>query len=193
MILVIDAYNVLKQALSMRTISDAGKQQFIRQLAAYSKKKGHAIVCVFDGGSFEWPDKERINGVQVVHSGIHQIADEWIKNYIEQHKMYDILLISTDRELNRYAARFSVQSLDALDFYAMLQGAFKEQVASTKSCEQKAVKMSENNQPLLDELMEQASKKIITKVEDVVHKERTSAAHKLSKKERLILQKLKKL
>ena len=192
MILVIDAYNVLKQAHCSNHITDLRKNQFIKQLGIYAKNKGHAIIVVFDGGSFEWPYKEHNKGIKIIHSGIHQSADDWIKNYIEHHKGYDILLISTDRELNDFAWRFGIQSIDAIDFYALLQEALGQHIPFKKN-DQKAVKMSEANTPLLDDLMEQASKKIITKMEDVTHKQRTSKTNKMPKKERQILQKLKKL
>ncbi|MDR3550917.1 MAG: NYN domain-containing protein [Candidatus Babeliales bacterium] len=193
MILVIDAYNVLKQALCASHIADSSRQQFIGQLGYYAKKKGHSIILVFDGGSFEWPYKERVNGIQVVHSGIHESADDWIKNYIEHHKAYDILLVSTDRELNSHARRFGIQSLDAIDFYALLQESLGDSMHSKKMIDQKAVKLSESDMPSLDQLMELASRKVITKVEDIMHKERTSKSHTPSKKERHIIQKLKKL
>jgi len=193
MILVIDAYNVLKQAHCATHISDCQKQQFIKQLGYYAKKKGHAIIVVFDGGSFEWPDKTRSNGIQIIHSGIHQSADDWIKNYIEHHRASDILLVSTDRELNGSAQRFGIQSIDAMDFYALLQEALGQYLHSKTIVNQKAVKISQEDIPSLDALMEIASRKIITKVEDVKPKERTGKAHMLSKTERHILQKLKKL
>jgi predicted RNA-binding protein with PIN domain len=192
MILVIDAYNVLKQALHSGHVSDSSRTLFIKQLGKYGKKKGHAIICVFDGGSYEWTDKERIDGVLVVHSGIHESADEWIKHYLDHHKAYDVLLISTDRELNRYGARLGVQSLDAIDFYGILQDSLNER-ALNKSFDAKAIKTSQQDQPCIDELMEQASKKMVIKIEDVMRQERESKAHKLSKKERHIMQKLKKL
>lgn len=193
MIIVIDAYNVLKQAYCTNHIVQSSKQLFIKQLGNYSKKKGHAVIVVFDGGSFEWPDKEKVNGIQVVHSGIGLSADDWIKNYIELHRSFDILLVSTDRELNKYVKRFGIESIDSVDFYGLLQESVSAVSHAKNLVSQKAIKISEMNMPSLDELMEQASKKIVTKIEDVKFNGRTSKAHTPSKKERQMLQKLKKL
>ena len=195
MILVIDAYNVVKQAHSAPHISESEKQQFIKELGWYAKKKGHAIIAVFDGGSGERPEKERMHGIQVVHTGIHQSADEWIKDYFMQHQTYDMLLVSTDRELNRFVARLAFQSLDAMDFYALMRQALKNAASYQPTSSNLVVKIQEESNPLLDVVMEHASQKILHKSEDVQPKknDRSSNARQLSKKERQILRKLKKL
>jgi predicted RNA-binding protein with PIN domain len=193
MILVIDAYNVLKQALKKKEVSEAAKKQFINQLAAYAKKKGHGIVLVFDGGSYEWPSKERINGIYVVHSGIHESADAWIKKYLDSYKSHNVLLISTDRELGAFASRLGVQSLDASAFYSILQEVqVKPQQASVRN--QMMIKTSKEESQELDELMRQSSATVQEKAEDLIDKnKRKSKAQQLSKKERDMLKKLKKL
>ncbi|MCX5921830.1 MAG: NYN domain-containing protein [Candidatus Dependentiae bacterium] len=195
MIIVIDAYNVLKQALSVNHIADASRQQFINQLSRYGKLKGHSLICVFDGGPYENAHKERINSVYVVYSGMHESADEWIKQYMERYKAQDLLLISTDRELNRYVKAHGIESLDAVHFYAILQATLQSSGTGKKTSEQKLVKLGDQGENGLDELMEEASRIVVTKTEDMagVAATRKSQAHTMSKKERKLLQQFKKL
>src|SRR5690349_924443 len=104
MIIVLDAYNLLRAIPPYKkTISQKERAQFIAQLSAYARSKGHKVIIVFDGGPHEWPFKENMKFVQVVYSGMHESADEYIKEYIEIHKAKDLLLVSSDTELNRYA------------------------------------------------------------------------------------------
>lgn len=192
MIIVIDAYNVLKQVLGTTRVAESYKNQFINQLSKYSSQKGHTIVLVFDAGPFEWPSKERVSGIYVVHSGVNENADTWIKDYVSRHKSHDVLLVSTDRELGRFVSRLNVQTMDALDFYAILQEALKVFDSSGSEQKQTVVKISDLEQPELDSLMLDASKVVPQKAEDM-SKDRASKAHRHSKKERKIVQKIKKL
>ena len=87
MIIVVDAYNLLRSVPPYKkTITDKERMQFIAQLSAYGRRKGHKIVIVFDGGPHEWPFKENMKVVTVVYSGIHESADDYIKEYIEAHR-----------------------------------------------------------------------------------------------------------
>lgn len=195
MIIIIDGYNVLKQALHKIEVSPSAKDHFIGQLSVYVKKKGHAVLVIFDGGSSEIPDRERIGGVTVIHSGIHESADDWIKKYAHHHRGHDLLLVSTDRELGAAVRRMGVASIDAMDFYLLLQQQAHGRNANKGSRQQITVKTAEHEMPELDELMRQASGIIHAKLDDMVEKKenRKSAAYTASKRERAMLKKLKKL
>jgi predicted RNA-binding protein with PIN domain len=194
MIIVIDGYNVLKQALGRTEIAQREKDTFIKQLSRYAKKKGHAVLVVFDGGSTQKADKERIDGISVVHSGFEQSADDWIKNYMQQHKGHDLLLVSTDRELGASVKRMGITCLDSMDFYKILQ---ESTLDSNRSHTTRGpiIKTASHETPGLDDLMMQASRIVNTKLDDAIatKQERKSAAHTVSKKDRQALKKLKKL
>src|SRR5437016_701581 len=113
MIIVIDGYNLLRTVPPYKkTITDTERKQFIAQLGRYGRAKGHKIVVVFDGGPYEWPIKEKqSNNVLLIYSGIHESADDCIRHYLEMHRTQDIVLVTSDRELNNYAAQFSITSI----------------------------------------------------------------------------------
>ena len=194
MIIVIDGYNVLKQALHKIEVSKSVKDHFINQLSVYGRKKGHTMQVVFDGGLSEWPDRTCMGGVIVIYSGIHDSADDWIKKYMHQHKGHDLLLVSTDRELGASVRRFGIACIDAMDFYGLLQRACMGHVEKSSN-QQAIVKTAECELPELDELMHQESRVIQVKLDDRIEKKdfRKSAAHTVSKKEREMIKKLKKL
>lgn len=195
MIILIDAYNMLKQIIAHREIGQRERTRFLSLLGQYSSKKDHYLVIVFDGGPYEWVYKERVHGMQVVYSGVHETADDYIKQYIRDHKESDLLLVSDDRELNKYAARFSMPSISPRDFYILVQEALLEQTSEQLQTEERATKISDESSADIDLLMQEASRTVSTKRSDepsMVHSG-LADGKKLTKEERKLLQKLKKL
>jgi len=196
MIIVVDGYNVLKQVLPSRQITEPERKAFIAQLGKYGRIKHHEIVLVFDGGPSDWVFKERIGGVLVVYPGPSNTADDYIKQYLAKRRTDDMMLISNDRELTQRASQLSISSLDAIYFYKLVQGTLQEALPEQKIPGGGLVKLIEEENPEVDELMKNASKRIATKREDLAPAEissRKSVAHKMSKEERKVQKKLKKL
>ncbi|PKN03174.1 hypothetical protein CVU75_03595 [Candidatus Dependentiae bacterium HGW-Dependentiae-1] len=197
MILVIDGYNVLKQSLRQPQISERAKQHFIAQLNAYGIAKKHTIVVVFDGGPYWNTDTEKIGGITIVHSGTKESADDYIMRYLDTHTASDLLLISTDRDVCKHAWDLNIESIDAIDFYHLLQEGTETQPMQKKS-RQNAVKLTNSNQPELDNLMHEASQQVNTKKENDSEtntrpSKQISSGKMLSKTERRMLKKIKKL
>jgi len=157
MILVIDAYNVLKQVLSTTAISEKIRMQFIKDVASYIHLKKHMAVIVFDAGPTQWPYKEHVSGVQVVYSGTRITADDYIKQFAHENSMRELLLISSDRALCLGVQKDNVESLDVREFYAILQQVINKREHKALSYQEKAVKMSTSQDADLDEIMLQAS------------------------------------
>jgi len=195
MIIVIDGYNLLHAIPQYKkTITERERNYFIANLAGYAALKGHKIVLVFDGGPSDWPTKESHKKVEVVYSGTRESADDYIKEYIEKHRAKDLLLVSTDRELNNYAASFGVPSIDAYEFYQVLRDA-KNQIKNGPQQSQTVVKTAVGSKEYVDMLMMNASKMVPEKAEDVEaeRKSRIPKQRKLSKQERALLKKVGKL
>jgi predicted RNA-binding protein with PIN domain len=189
--LLIDGYNVLKKIKKTSSISDNERKNFIRQLNNYAHKKNLSIVIVFDGGPFSWPDHEKIsNYLEVVYSGTRETADDYIKKYIENHKGQDILLVSSDRELITVARQGNIHSLDSYEFsnYLLAMETIKP---VKKTITHAAQKITTTAHEELDALMEQLNINKIKKETETIS--RKIKSKKLSKEERKLLQKLKKL
>lgn len=199
MIILVDAYNLLRATPPYKkTITEKERMQFIARLSGYGRNKGHKIVIVFDGGPHEWPFKENMKVVQIVYSGMHETADDYIKEYIEGHKAKDLLLVSSDSELNRYAQHRNIPSIDSATFSQLLYEEMKNSKSSSAKPQDTIVKIAQDKefssdaQDMLDKLMTQASKTVSEKSEDF-SQTRTMKKDQLTKEERILLQKLKKL
>lgn len=190
MIIVIDGYNVLRAAFPGPHTSERQKEGFIKQLGTYAKKKGHKIILVFDGGSNQWPDKQKQNGIAIVYSGYEKSADDYMKSYMHEHKEKDVFLVSSDREVRDEARQLNIESIGGFSFYNRLQEELKAN-HEQKEIETEVVKMAKNTVPELDELMEESE--VVEKKEEEASEQRVSPTQKLSKKERKKLKKVKKL
>ena len=195
MIILIDAYNMLKQIIMHREVAQRERTWFLSLMGRYGNKKKHHMVVVFDGGPYEWLHKERVHGIQVVYSGVHGTADDYIKHYIGGHQESDILLVSDDRDLNVYAARFSMPSISPRDFYILVQEALHAPASDRLQSELVATKITDESRADVDSLMQEASCTVPTKRADEPNMAHAGLAdgRKLSKEERRLLQKLKKL
>lgn len=197
MIIIVDAYNLLHAISSSKgAITDRERAQFIALLGSYGKAKNHKMVIVFDGGPYEWPFKENTKRVSIVYSGIHESADDYIKKYLQEHREKDLLLVSSDRELNRCADRMEIASIDSLSFYGLMrQERTEKQMIVCDDHVQKTVKTSQDTTAIdIDALMIAASKNVPIKSDDFVHtKKRTEKTQRSGKDERALLKKLNKL
>ncbi len=155
MILLIDAYNVLKRHYSDQEISEHIRNQFIARLRQYSKIKQHSIILVFDGGDSPWPIVSDKGVVEIVYSGYNKSADDVIKSYLDEYKQKDIVLVSSDNQLNQYAQNYSIVSVDADAFYMLFKAALEKKRSTQINKPQKAVKTSQESNSELDLLMMQ--------------------------------------
>lgn len=193
MIVIIDGYNVLKKLLGSAHASEKQRDQFIKQLCRYAHKKNHTLLLIFDGGLSLWPETfTPSTKMKVIYVGKNKSADDYIQDYIETHKSSEIILVSSDRALNRFAEQRSITSIDAPVFLAVLEEAFEQKNVSQKRGDQPLHKISDTEDETLDELMASLNPLSESKEEGGI----TKKLHKekmLSKKERFLLEKLKKL
>lgn len=193
MIILIDGYNLLKQRDPGAYVEDSARDQLIRSLGAYHKRRGHLMILIFDGGIYPWPVQETKSGVLVIYAGYGTSADDYIKYYIAEHHKDDLLLVSSDRELGLWASRYDIASMDSLPFYDIIVNT----LAHHDKHKQKpgaAVKTTASDDPFLDALMEDASTSVASKEEDRLQGDKTRVrGHKESKIDRLLRKKIEKL
>lgn len=192
--IIIDGYNMLKSVLDVREISEHERSIFLAQLGRYARRKGHKIMVVFDGGPYQWTHKEVQFDVQVIYSGMHESADEYIHEYLIDHQTKDMLLVTSDHELRLMGSALGITSITAQDFHQLVQEALQPAVKPEVHAGQ-LVKLTEQENKELDALMIEASTVIPIKEEDLAARTHRlyKKGKKISKRERLLLQKLKKL
>jgi predicted RNA-binding protein with PIN domain len=188
MIIVIDGYNLLKNWYSNSSFHDEKERYaFLHKIARYGKKKHHKMVVVFDGGLYEWPYKEKIAGITVLYSA-RESADEIIMQYLEDHKNKDILLVSSDHELNLFASHLNIISIGSTDFVPLITDALQREADQTE-----VTVTVDDEATELAVLMEQATEEIPYKDDDKpCNQEIITRAHP-SRHDKRLLKKLKKL
>ncbi len=207
MILVIDGYNVLKQLFpGLKNNLDQQKAALIRQLAYYKHKKSgdiQEIIVVFDAGPSSHATRTIKSDIVVMYAGTKSTADEWIIDYVSRNRNQEIMIITRDRALREACEQMGADALGGDEFYRILQDSLLEQEPFTKreTGFEKYEQVSDEettsslNTQALDILMEQSSIQMPgAKPDDLDHlHSRKSPSHILTKKERRIQAKIKKL
>lgn len=194
MIILVDGYNVLRGVLEGREANEHVRNQFLSQLGRYARRKKHSIIVIFDGGPSHMPERMEKYGISVVFSGYIDTADDLIKKKLTALHGKDVLLVSSDRELNSWASKYDIPSIDALDFYELLQSALESEPEAAAPLEVKDIYIS-NEVEDLDTLMEEATRVVPIKQQDLIGRAqmRISPSYKQSKINRKLLEILKKL
>lgn len=193
MIIVVDAYNVVKQIVNKKEITDSERTAFLNQMQNYARQRKHSMIIVFDGGPTQWPSQEAMGKLRVVYSGYQDNADTYIKDYLTNHRDRDLFLVSSDRELRDAADRLHIPWIDAMSFYKIVQERMREQPARKKvGAPGPVVKTATTHEPELDELMQEATQYIEHKEEDGPPARQTSK-EKVPKKKRMLMRKIDKL
>ena len=188
--IIIDGYNILKQVAPRNQITEKERSQFLRIVEQYAHKKKHIIYVVFDAGPYERPTAEKKNSLVIVYSGTRTTADDVIKTYIEEQVLKPLLIVTTDRQITRFAARHSVPHIDSLDFYALMKHE-KSVVPQGPTQSRGMAHKLHPEKSELDELMQEASKGVYYKEEDINKKD--AVLNKASKSDKQLMRILKKL
>lgn len=188
--LLIDGYNLFKQVAATALLSSAQMATYISILMRYVQAKGLPALLIFDGGMQERATYEQRGLLKIMHVGKNKTADDSIKDFVQEHRGKDVLLVSSDRELNRVADYYNVPSIDVLDFWQFVQNALNQKKAPIKK-NSSIIKISNTVNPELDALM--AGTKITTIKEDNAMQDRVSQSLRHSKIDKKLLQKIKKL
>lgn len=119
--LIIDGYNLLHTSRSIIQLNSMELQRerdrLIHQLSAYRRIKPFEITVVFDGWQGGWitEKKERKEGIELIFSRLGEKADEVIKRLVRE-KGTGAIVITSDRDVSRYAERLSVPVISSDQF-----------------------------------------------------------------------------
>lgn len=196
MIIIIDAYNVLKQASSAQHISDAQRNAFIKQLARYAHIKGHTMIVVFDAGESSRPTEEKRGALRIIYSGHNTNADEIIKKLCTQFKHLQTVVVSNDREICSFASFYGIACIEALGMYELLQSAERvEDITFQKQSGQALKRAGHESSAELDQLMHESTQNMLIKSEDIQFRsnDRRSVSATPSKAEKKIKKLVNKL
>ncbi|MDI6763934.1 MAG: NYN domain-containing protein [Thermodesulfobacteriota bacterium] len=126
--LIIDGYNLLHSGRTLVKLNSIElqweRERLIQRLSLYRQARPSEIIVVFDGWQAGWSTekREKKKGVELIFSKIGEKADEVIKRLIRE-KGSGAVVITSDREIARYAARLSVPVIPSDQFQAKLESA----------------------------------------------------------------------
>jgi len=197
MILIIDAYNLLKQK-SGREISHDQREAFIHRMREYCTYKQHTAWAVFDGGPYLYPVTVQYDHVTVMYSGEAEDADQCIQRLLLSQPVDNTVLISSDAELVAYAQAYGFVSIDPSVFSYYVDRALTPERAGVQKDSTKAHKREgHESSAYVDHIMQMASDHVMYKEDDVNHdieeQTRHPGTHTLSRHEKLLRRVLRKL
>lgn len=191
--LIIDGYNLIKKVAESKHISTKMRNQYLKQLGIYAKNKGLQIMVVFDGGEASFNYHEKIYGLEVIYAGFLESADDVIMRLIGNHQYQEeLMVVTSDREIIDFAKQYTLDIIKSEEFYGLLQAGQILKNEKNVNLSNHANKTSDSNNPDLDSLMESASYQVSPKKEPL-ERNRFPDTQKLSKQEKQIARKLKKL
>ncbi len=195
MILVIDAYNVLKMRASQH-ISESERMNYIQRMKRYCSKRGHTAWLVFDGGPYLYPVTFSYDPVYVVYAGDYESADSYIQRLLYTQPVDNTLLITSDNELVNVAYNIGIVNINPSVFTYYVERALAPQNAGYAKEKGKARKRSgHDSSAYVDQLMQRASEYMLYKDEDVTQsvREETPRSQTPSRQEKLLYRIIRKL
>lgn len=123
--IIIDGYNFIRQSLSPRLLNTRDLQQereaLIALLAAYKRRRPHAVTVVFDGtrAPSDLARKDIVQGIEVLFSAAGQTADTVIKQLAIRERE-KALVVSSDREISDFVSARGVVVIDCAAFESKL-------------------------------------------------------------------------
>ena len=126
--LIIDGYNLLHVDRTLVPLNPIQLQRerdrLVDQLSAYRSLRQMEITVVFDGwqGGWSTEKRERKKGIELVFSKLGEKADEVIKRLVRE-KGARMTVISSDRELSRYAEKMAVAAVPSDQFKEKMDNA----------------------------------------------------------------------
>jgi predicted RNA-binding protein with PIN domain len=119
--IIIDGYNLIRQSPRLSDLDrqdiQHGREALIDYLAAYRKVKGHPITVVFDGTAAPHfsQRRDRRQGIEIRFSRSGEQADGVIKK-MAAHEKEKAVVVSSDREVARFAQAQGATALDSEEF-----------------------------------------------------------------------------
>lgn len=195
MIIIIDAYNFIKQISGTTYVSESALGQWLDIFKRYVMLRKNRVILVFDAGPYVQETQQFFGEIEIFYSGHNKTADDVIKKWIQKHKNQDVLLVTSDREIRDFAEKYAIISVSSHDFYKVFSRVIHQEKVYERKVAQTLYKMTDFESRELDSLMETSSRYL---VKQSVHSEnlqpvRIRNGKKVAKQDKQILKKLEKI
>jgi len=99
MIVIVDAYNILKYVHGSDGVGEREKEDFLSVVRVRARMKQYNVIVVFDGGSSSYPLRYDDHGIEVMYAGNRQSADHAIEALCGTYRGREVVVVSADRML----------------------------------------------------------------------------------------------
>ena len=201
MIIIIDAYNYLKNVLRVSFVPPHEIKSCLQLYKKYTTLRSNQIIFVFDAGPYDQVTIEN-NGrdVEIYYSGSWKSADDVIKDLVIKMKQDDILVVTSDREICAFADVHNIVSIGVIDFHEILQVVMKTTQKKENVVVNTITKITSQENEYLDQLMERGSRNLVRKddgfhatIEKALTIEMMTKNKKTSKFDKKLLKKIHKI
>lgn len=115
--IIIDGYNLLAQS------DYDNREQLLKDLKQYQKVQGHKVTIIFDGThkGTSIGDKYMEEYVEIIFSPLSVTADDMIEEFIERKFKSNMIVVSSDRRIQKAAAAKKLSFLESKEFLFKLK------------------------------------------------------------------------
>lgn len=124
---LIDGYNLLAQS------NFSSREELLSQLKNYTKSNNHKITIFFDGThqGTGTGDKYYEEYIEIIFSPLTVTADDMMEEYIEKHHQPNVIVVSSDRRIQKAATAKRLAYLESKEFLFKLK--YVPSTAQTKA------------------------------------------------------------
>jgi predicted RNA-binding protein with PIN domain len=117
--LLIDGYNLLAQS------DYPSRDDLLKHLKKYQKSQGHKITIFFDGThqGTGMGDKYMEEYVEIIFSPLTVTADDMIEEFLETRAKSNMVIVSSDRRIQKAATAKKLSFLESKEFLYKLKNA----------------------------------------------------------------------
>lgn len=191
MYIIVDGYNLIKQIFNVSRVCEKKRDNYVAQLVKKAAAKGHKLVMVFDGGSFNFPQIQDQGKYVLIYSGYRESADDVIKEYVADNRNLELLVVTSDREIRNFAHNLGVDTIDSIGFNKIIENSRPKQASQVVKKNTASIKTSTLENSELDALMMDVDGHI--EKNEYQKEDRTSPSQKESKKKKKLRRKIDKL
>lgn len=131
MLILIDGYNLI-YALNYEGESYS-REDLIKEINLYQKRKNHNIIIVFDGGIYGGflDREEKIGNLKIIYTSKIKTADDKIKELSDKYRN-GCVVITSDREIKNYVSRNGSVTMDSEEFIKRLCNIYNNECRNKK-------------------------------------------------------------
>jgi len=171
MVVIIDAYNVLKYMASSALVSQVVIDRFIGSVGRRARMRRYSAIIVFDGGSSRYCTESVRDNLRIIHAGQGGSADDCIRELLDSVPADNTVLVTADRELQAVARHKRIITMPPPLWWAAMRTQYSTTTPPSSFfpkvlIAQDSAPGTESNEQLIEQLMEDAARAIPSGVID---------------------------